>query len=510
MIWTLVALVLAPIVAFASEVERNGSKRTIELGFDSIMVKIVPIEKDIKTFDANKFNREIEVFCSTFPIFSTGHEDYGEVTKLTYELSPTGVPYYHGLVPTQTCEEIGGVFTCKNGELIGGTHLLLKRGRNNTLTLHVNNDGEIAYIEYPDDDEMNLKDWMTCADVSMKAIMMTPSDYIPSDKELYTSWKNVRDYQMEKLWPRYVATILSQPVNEKMSIWLNNSIKTRFAREYILTYVKGAKEFAGLDVETPPMEAYSFLDSIDYSPEVFLKTPMYMPIKDLLAGILKWCEVDDIGDNPVGKWQDYAYAKLQPAIKERHPLLLDLLAGMSYVNQIEDGKPLTNIQIRNIRKGFSDDIGKIVLEENQRRIAIGQPTLHDLTDKAFDLREFIDKNYRDRHVVVNVQNTWVIPGFVEMSSEIDNARASHREADVVFIYVCDESTEYDLWVERSKKLGGEQVRIGKNAMKALLEEYGLTGMPSYIIFDKEHNLRHKHFGAPTPKEYREALDKLTE
>ena len=54
------------------------------------------------------------------------------------------------------------------------------------------------------------------------------------------------------------------------------------------------------------MGAYSFLDSIDYSPEVLLKYTTMIPVRYLLEGILAYPEggLEEIGETPIQKWQE--------------------------------------------------------------------------------------------------------------------------------------------------------------------------------------------------------------
>ena len=86
------------------------------------------------------------------------------------------------------------------------------------------------------------------------------------------------------------------------------------------------------------MGAYSFLDSIDYSPEVLLKYTTMIPVRYLLEGILAYPEggLEEIGETPIQKWQERISHKLEPAMKVRPQFLLDMLAAMSYIRQIEN------------------------------------------------------------------------------------------------------------------------------------------------------------------------------
>lgn len=98
---------------------------------------------------------------------------------------------------------------------------------------------------------------------------------------------------------------------------------------------------------------------------------MNFPQAWFLGSILKYPDggLKDIGETPVAQWQEYAYKKLAPAMQERQKLLLDLLSGMSYANQLDNGTPLTETQIKNIKEGYTDDIGKIILNRNEKLLS---------------------------------------------------------------------------------------------------------------------------------------------
>ena len=166
---------------------------------------------------------------------------------------------------------------------------------------------------------IGYKDLESIAEISEGSLSRHPSIFMPP-KEMYNSWKDVRAYQIDSIWPRHLKeSIGTNSVPEEVADWLMNNLKITFATYCILPYVRNAKEISGIAVEEPPMEAYAFLDSIDYSPDVFLKTNMLISPRNLLQQILKYpCGgMEPIGEMPVDRWQDMVSRKRQPAMKER-------------------------------------------------------------------------------------------------------------------------------------------------------------------------------------------------
>ncbi|MDE6508779.1 MAG: hypothetical protein K2K99_01060 [Muribaculaceae bacterium] len=275
---------------------------------------------------------------------------------------------FTGSVPVDRLRQIGGVTICVDGKFIGGTAVVFSQDEPMKVEVDITPDGSISTAHYSGASDMDIHGWMSVATIAQDALCVDPSVYVPADKGLYADWQAVRDFQTTTAWPEYLRLATAQcAIPDKAHDWLLNSLKAYFASQCVVPYVVAAKEYAGVDAAEPPMESYSFLDSIDYSPEVFMLTPQFLTPRWLLGNILTFAGggIEPIGDTPVKQWQKAVDAKLAPAIKKRTQFLLDLLSAMSYVQQIDAGTPLTDIQISNISEAYTDDIGKIILARNQ-------------------------------------------------------------------------------------------------------------------------------------------------
>ena len=100
--------------------------------------------------------------------------------------------------------------------------------------------------------------------------------------------------------------------------------------------------------EMPPLEYYDFLNRIDFSNLTdFL--PYYPPFH-ILKNILLYfpIKIEPIGNTPVDQWQAQAKEKLGQVITNVPDNMVRLLSAASYRMQLDDNKPFTPAQIRNI------------------------------------------------------------------------------------------------------------------------------------------------------------------
>ncbi len=311
----------------------------------------------------------------------------------------------------------------------------------------------------------------------------------------FTSWK---DYSsaMESLYEAYKNYVFERCVIPAQADWVDNIIRYTFDVSWRMKYKKRAEIF-GKETADYPSEYFSFLNGVDFSP-AFLQhagsmTGPYYLLKSMNE-LLPFAE--PIADAPVAEWQKTYADSLQKIIKEPTPLLLDLLAGASYVSQLNDeNKIFTPRQIDNIKFGLNPELAQILLRRNDKLVAQlkNKAVLTDLSEKTFILKDYLDKEYPGKVVVVDLWNTWCQPCLMSHKETADIDRDLY---DAVFLNISDTTSPENQWRTLSERIGGKQLRISNECYKTICQEYGLKGIPSYLVFDASHKLIMKQTGFP--------------
>ena len=503
---------IIPAIASATNLP-DKSNNAIKLGKAQLFVDLIcfadPEDPEYKSKSLDEIYGPFEIYANTVPLFNKENE------VISIPLKRDSMRYY-AEVPVERLEEIGGIEFFFNGESVGGCQVVFKQNEPTGLQIELSlSDPSQNYVSYYGASrDYTMEDWRNISHAIVNALSVNPFMFYPKDRSVYkSSWRDVVKIQTDSIWPAFLKKALIDVQIPLHAVdWVTNSLKMRFASQCVIPYVERAKVY-DIIVDEPPIEAYDFLGSIDYNPDVFLLAPPLSPQRLFISNIMRFIDggLEDIGERPVKEWKEYMDRKLAPAMEERPKLLLDLLAGMSYVRQLEEEKPLTPIQIKNINEGFTDDIGKIVLARNEALVARlekkEKAELRNMTDEAFDLKKFIDENYKGRPVVVDLWNTWCGP-CMQAISQSEETKQEFAGSDLVFLYVADDSSPEDEWSRKAEEIGSKQVRVSTDTSAAILKSHNLEGFPSYLFFDRDHNLIHSRTAFPGPRGFRELLLEL--
>lgn len=144
-----------------------------------------------------------------------------------------------------------------------------------------------------------------------------------------------------------------------------NKLKNYIYAEYFLDYNKTRERWApDGNRDLPPLEYYYYiLNDIDFN-SVLDYYPCETPTH-LLVSIIKNVPVgiEPIGDTPVVEWKAQTKEKLSKVMTDVPDILLDLLSASSYFIQIAENETLlTDKQKKNISEGYSNDLGKVILD----------------------------------------------------------------------------------------------------------------------------------------------------
>lgn len=470
----------------------NGNGNSIELGFANIEISIQGV--------TNEQIANIEMQATVTPIFAGFNED------MSYSLLKEGYKF-SGAVPVERLEEIGGILFRSDSSSFGFP-VVFRQTLPTKITLRVDSNLKPVAVKSANPEDPTMVEWQTTSKI-LKGFLMSPYEVVPDS--LYTSWQKVIKFETDSLWPKTMDYALDGgQIPKKVQPWFENNLKCYFASYSILPYKPKAERFNNLTVDNPPIEACAFLDSIDYSATILKQHPI-CELRPFLYNILRFADggLKKIEDTPIDIWQKEICSHLSKVITKPSQLLLDLLTAMSYIEQIEeDGIALTEKQLRNIDSYFNNNLSQIIISSNKLLIeAQSKTNLIDFTDGTFNLQSFIDKRFPNRPVIVDLWNSWcgpcrsVILQTEELYKIIDTK-------DLVVLYIVDTSTPSNQWRLLASDMAGLHLRINENDNSTIFQSFDLSGFPSYIFFDREHNVVHAQTAYPGDNDFTALMEQI--
>lgn len=465
-----------------------------EISMDS--VDVVVSLKGAERFVDSEISASIEVT----PLFT------GTWVYVEYPMQRQGNSLrFEGLIPLELTREMVNVcITIDNVPFYSQTRLV--QGKVNELELAYDNENQ--HFSIVDNSTLRL------SPQQLNAVFELFDKYdklafLPLTKHLNSAEEGLRF--IELVWKeKYLPQIDSLNIDSTEYPAVVNNLKWRFLARHYAAISRKAEDY-GIKGLNCPFSEYSFLNSIDYSP-LLLNNLNFSGMRPLIYNLLRFPDggFEKIGDTQVQQWQSEANAKLSTAIDNPTQLLLDLMAGMSYMAQLENLQPLSSVQVKNVEQAFAtNDIGKIILKTNDALVADlnRKHDFRDLSKQSFDLKHYIDSAYTGRPVVVDLWNTWCGP-CLQSIAMTERLREGLDTGDIQFVYISDTSSDYAEMRRRMLTMNGATLFISEEESLKTGEAYNLTGLPSGLFFDRDHQLIETITGIPSETEYLALIRRL--
>lgn len=410
-------------------------------------------------------------------------------------------------IPVETTRTLAGVIVGKpNQRLTIGTAELTP-GMELKLRGYIADDGLLHY-RASDNKGFNAFDHAGTPDnltIALAGIFIDFASYKIGDNDDepditaqdYADWKKFEASMDSLFHVQYRSAVQNKQIPDFIRKTLDNNLKYFFAANWRFNYAERAGRTFGLDIEVNkfPAEYFRFLNDIDFSDEILNFTSSFGPYFIFKKMLTKLDIGHPIGETPISVWKQSALIGLENYMERPTPLLLEMLAASSFVTQINDGSPLNDIQIKNIRDGFSTELASLILKRNAALTSrLGSKfELINLTDSSASAREIVDKFFPDSPVIIDLWNAWCTP-CREAFGKIDSLNL-HPEI-IPSIYISDTSSDEDSWRKIASQIGGIHVRISETNMSDILKKHNICGFPGYIFLNRQHDVSALFTGFP--------------
>lgn len=127
-------------------------------------------------------------------------------------------------------------------------------------------------------------------------------------------------------------------------------------------------------------------------------------------------------------------------------------------------------------------------------------------DKEKIIDEIVSK-HKDKIVLIDLWATWCGP-CIQAMKEMDPLKKEWINKGVVFVYIAGENSPKGIWKEKIDNILGEHYYLTDEEWNFTKDSLNLTGVPSYLIFDKQGILKHKFTGFPGVDEMKKMIDDL--
>jgi thiol-disulfide isomerase/thioredoxin len=334
-----------------------------------------------------------------------------------------------------------------------------------------------------------------------------------------------REYELNVSLKKRIKFVFdSFSVSNEIINYLTNSFNLRYFDGLIFDYKNVAQQsfnYANKDsslhyiVTEPDTLFYSFLKDYNLNNPQYLYCYSYSSfLKSFLS--IKSLNIPEIKDTQIDAWLSVVKSKIKNIVGFDSGLFYDMLIANSYILQMNyKMKPLTNKQITNIQDYFKSknmDIASILIKSNniiKESLEKGQDLKVNATPYVSKekLMNAIISKYKGKVVLVDFWETWCGPCLRGME-DMKPLKNEFKGKEIVFVYISSISSPKERWEAQIKAIGGEQYSFTKSESNYVGDSFDFKGVPSYLIYDKNGELKHKFTGFPGIEKMREMINEL--
>lgn len=145
------------------------------------------------------------------------------------------------------------------------------------------------------------------------------------------------------------------------------------------------------------------------------------------------------------------------------------------------------------------------LEANKKKTGFTINEVGDVSNE--ELFSSIISKYRGKVILVDFWATWCGPCRMANKAMLP-LKEELKGKDIVYLYITGETSPLKTWENMIPDIHGEHFRLTDAQWSFLGDKFDIRGVPTYLIIDREGNVKHQKTGFPGVAQIKEELMKV--
>lgn len=197
-------------------------------------------------------------------------------------------------------------------------------------------------------------------------------------------------------------------------------------------------------------------------------------------------------------------------------IFFDIVRVIPLYQSIKNFTPLTEEQISTINTfpsayremltvANAELLAKI--EANKKKTGFTVNEAGEVSDE--DLFASIISKFSGKVLLVDFWATWCGPCRMA-NKEMIPMKEELKDKDIVYLYITGETSPLKTWENMIPDIHGEHYRVTAAQWNFLGKSFNVSGVPTYLIIDREGNIKYRQVGFPGVKTMKEELLKVAD